>query len=185
MPSLSSMRSLDPAGDSFQPLGPAVKPAAPATATPAGKPTGTPGVVQMPDGKLQTQLLLPPVVRVHDSFVFPSYTKADFEREFMQDFYAVEQRALGSGRINAGRKSVSNAPKPGREPQVGDWVRILSGQDGIKAIDGMVGSAFPVSEVIKSSDGSINIIANTWCFRAPGHTHSDGSLLTEFVGPLL
>ena len=58
MPSLSSMRSIDPAGDSFQPLGPPAR--QPAVAPkPLPKPTGTPGVVQMPNGKLATNLPLP------------------------------------------------------------------------------------------------------------------------------
>ena len=52
------MCSIDPAGDSFQPLGPPVR--QPAVAPkPLPKPTGTPGVVQMPNGKLATNLPLP------------------------------------------------------------------------------------------------------------------------------
>ena len=58
MPSLSPVRSIDPAGDSFQPPGPPVR--QPAVAPkPLPKPTGTPGVVQMPNGKLATNLPLP------------------------------------------------------------------------------------------------------------------------------
>ena len=73
MPSLSSMRSLDPAGDSMQPLGPPVRevrevaPALP-------KPTGTPGVVQMPDGKLATNLPLPPTKPVVNATDFGTST---------------------------------------------------------------------------------------------------------------
>jgi hypothetical protein len=63
------MRQLDPAGDGMQPLGPPERKQQ-GVAIPLPKPTGTPGVFEMPDGKLQTNLPLPPqkpAVRVHDS----------------------------------------------------------------------------------------------------------------------
>lgn len=69
MPSLASMRQLDPGGDSFQPLGPPVREVR-EVSPPAPKPTGTPGVFEMPDGKLVTNLPDPsakPAVKVHDS----------------------------------------------------------------------------------------------------------------------
>lgn len=55
MPSLSSMRALDPAGDAMQPLGPPIREDVP-TQEPAPAPTGTPGIVRLPDGKLATDL---------------------------------------------------------------------------------------------------------------------------------
>lgn len=60
MPSLASMRSIDQT-ETFQPLGPAVKPESPGQPLPVNKPTSTPGVVEMPDGKLATELPLPPL----------------------------------------------------------------------------------------------------------------------------
>lgn len=92
MPSLASMRSIDPT-ETFQPLGPATRPVPPAAPTPVSKPTGTPGVVQLPDGKLATELPLPgskPAVKVHDSICeFPSY------------YTEAAQRLSGSLRPNA------------------------------------------------------------------------------------
>jgi hypothetical protein len=61
MPSLASMRSVDPAGDAFRPLGPAIKPLLPVQPVPVLKPTGTPGVFEQADGKLVTGLPLPQV----------------------------------------------------------------------------------------------------------------------------
>lgn len=135
MPSLASMRFVDPAGDSMQPLGPPVRevrevaPALP-------KPTGTPGVVQLPDGKLATNLPLP------------------------------------------GSKPLAKCTT-GRQPQVGDWVRILSGQKGIDQIARMIGGVFPVARI----DGRC-LSVNGWSFNWPGNS-PNGYLMTEFAEPPL
>ena len=131
MPSLSSMRSLDPAGDSMQPLGPAVKPQT-GTPIPLPKPTSTPGIVQLPDRKLATNLPHPPA-----------------------------------------KPAVKCTTA--RQPQVGDLVRILSGQDGIIAIERMIGGVFPVAGI----DGRY-LLVNGWSFNRPGNS-PDGSLMTEFA----
>jgi len=135
MPSLSSMRSVDPAGDSMQPLGPPVREVR-EVAQPLPKPTSTTGIVQMPDGKLATDLPLP------------------------------------------GSKPLVKCTTA-RQPQVGDWVRILSGQDGITPIEHMIGGIFPIARI----DGSC-LLVNGWSFNWPGNS-PDGSLMTEFAEPPL
>lgn len=55
MPSLSSMRQIEPAAPGDFALGRKVEPK-PAPSPPAAKPTQTPGVFQAPDGKLFTDL---------------------------------------------------------------------------------------------------------------------------------
>lgn len=174
MPSLASMRSVDPAGDSMQPLGPPIRPQQ-GVAIPLPKPTGTPGVVQLPDGKLATNLPLPPAkpaVKADDTVY------AEIAAEYFH--------GTTTGRFRSDKANLSNEPKPAkREPKVDNWVRILSGQDGIEDINEMVGGIFQVNEVLKASDGTMSIIVNSWYFRAPGSTSPDGSLLTEFAEPPL
>lgn len=137
MPSLASMRQLDPGGDSFQPLGPPIR-ETPVDPTPLPKPTGTPGVVQMPDGKLATNL--------PDPTVKPA-TKLDL-----------------SGTVT------------GRTPQVGDWVRILSGQDDVQSIACMVGYRFQITGVRPNY-----IEVGRFVFWPPGKKSHDGQLETEFA----
>lgn len=109
MPSLASMRSIDPT-ETFQPLGPAVKPAPAVSPAPASKPTGTPGVVQLPDGKLATQLPLPgskPAAKLdlRDEYIESLSGPAWFQREYM------------SQPLEAAT----------RKPRIGDFVRMVGG----------------------------------------------------------
>jgi len=155
MPSLASMRQLDPGGDSFQPLGPPIR-ETPVDPTPLPKPTGTPGVVQMPDGKLATNL--------PDPTVKPA-TKLDLS-------------GTVTGRHSGCEANLSNEPKAVvREPQVGDLVRVLSGQPFIGPINEMVGNVYPVKEVRASSIE----LAGGWFFHRPGVISNDGRLETEFA----
>lgn len=102
MPSLASMRSIDPT-ETHSPLGPPVREVREAP-KPVSQPTQTPGIVRLPDGKLATELPLPPakpVVRVHDSICFDidrdwvrslATSPEMFQQEFMADFSDIEQR---------------------------------------------------------------------------------------------
>ena len=94
MPSLASMRSVDPAGDSMQPLGPPIRETQ-HTPVPLPKPTGTPGVVQLPDGKLATNLPLPPQL-------------APYEWELD----AAVAGGITTGRFRSSELNLSNKPKP-------------------------------------------------------------------------
>jgi len=171
------MRSIDPT-ETFQPLGPATRPAPPAAPAPTSKPTGTPGVVQLPDGKLATNLPPPPQLAPYEWEL--DAAAAGSTLSSFPSYYTEAAQRLSS---SLGPNASGEAPPEVRQAQAGDWVRILSGQKGIEAINEMVGGTFQVSDVNKSSDGQISIICNTWCFRAPGETYPDGSLLTEFVEP--
>ena len=76
MPSLASMRSVDPAGDSMQPLGPPIRETQ-HTPVPLPKPTGTPGVYKAPDGKLVTAI--PENERAHWPRLFSAPGEYDVE----------------------------------------------------------------------------------------------------------
>lgn len=100
MPSLASTRSIDPT-ETFQPLGPAVKPEPQPQPLPVNKPTSTPGIVEMPDGKLATELPLPRPSWAHDSLCFEfkkdfrkslASSPAKFQQEFMADLSDIERR---------------------------------------------------------------------------------------------
>jgi len=135
------MRSVDPAGDSMQPLGPPIR-ETPVDPKPLSKPTGTPGIVQMPDGKLATDL--------PDPSAKPS-TKLDLSDTVT-----------------------------GRIPQVGDWVRILTGQTGVLNINCMVGYQFQITGVCPNY-----IEVGHFGFWPPGKKSHDGQLETEFAEPPL
>lgn len=100
MPSLASMRSVDPAGDSMQPLGPPIRPQQGVT-IPLPKPTGTPGVVQKPDGKLATDLPLPKPLVVHDSIVEVTRIKSNFIKAEAGDWVRTLSRQRIIDDINA------------------------------------------------------------------------------------
>ena len=68
--------------------------------------------------------------------------------------------------------------KSRRQPKVGDRVKILSGQRGIKGVNALVGSLQVVEQVYNNGD---SIKVRVWGFRAPGIVDGSGQLLTEFA----
>lgn len=115
MPSLASMRQLDPAGDGMQPPGPPVREVREAP-KPAPKPTGTPGVVQMPDGKLQTNLPLPtqkPTVWVLVSIYAPDLTQDAIEESCKQiEFTRLQMRGKSLLGTELCARIISASPIP-------------------------------------------------------------------------
>lgn len=148
------MRQVEPGGDKFQPLGPPVREVR-EVPPPAPKPTATPGVVEMPDGKMRTNLPLPPKL-VHDSMCYKATIASKHADIAVFD-------------------DLEPAPEP-RQVKVGDWVRIVSGQRSIPKINEMVGDVFQVTHV--DSDA---IRVNGWSFSHPGMNHFDGQLWTAFA----
>lgn len=115
MPSLNAMRQLEPGDEATSlPLGPAVKPTPPAPMPEALKSTGTPGVFERSDGKLETRLPEPPKWSPS-----PEALKADYyvlelrallkKSEYLENFQQVYPTARPAFRRFANEENVSAA----------------------------------------------------------------------------
>ncbi len=155
------MRSLDPAGDSFQPLGPPIR-ETPVDPMPLPKPTGTPSVVQMPDGKLATNLPLPPTK--------PS-VKADdmIYAEMAAPFF----RGVTTGRLRCDEVNAGNTPKADLTGKRADTIVF----DDLQNLQTLT----PEQEVLERAlfiavqDKKYPVDGACWREHKPGHAPPDGA----------